>query len=43
MVLINRMMASQHFFYKKNNRLGLLSLSYLHDDVFLNSSKDFIQ
>ncbi len=36
-------MASVYFIYTKKKPLGLvLSLSYLHDDIFLKNSKEFI-
>ncbi|XOL42120.1 hypothetical protein KCTC32420_02507 [Aequorivita nionensis] len=36
-------MAVVHFLYTKKNPSGLaLSLSYLHDDIFLKNSKEFI-
>lgn len=36
-------MTAVYFLYIKNNPLGLaLSLSYLHDDIFLKNSKEFI-
>tara|TARA_R110001592_G_scaffold319030_2_gene596302 strand:+ start:96 stop:209 length:114 start_codon:yes stop_codon:yes gene_type:complete len=36
-------MAAVYFIYTEKNPLGLaLSLSYLHDDIFLKNSKEFI-
>lgn len=36
-------MVAVHFLFTKKNPLGLvLSLSYLHDDIFLKNSKEFI-
>ncbi len=36
-------MATVYFLYTQKNPLGLaLSLSYLHDDIFLKNSKEFI-
>lgn len=36
-------MAAVYFLYTKKNSLVLtLSLSYLHDDIFLKKSKEFI-
>ncbi|CDF79310.1 hypothetical protein BN863_15980 [Formosa agariphila KMM 3901] len=36
-------MAAYHFYYTTRKPLGVaLSLSYLHDDIFLKNSKEFI-
>lgn len=36
-------MAAVYTLYTKKNPLGMtLSLSYLHDDIFLKNSKEFI-
>lgn len=36
-------MVADHFLYTKKIILGLvLSLSYLHDDIFLKNSKEFV-
>lgn len=36
-------MTAFHFLYTEKNPLGFtLSLSYLHDDIFLKNSKEFI-
>ncbi len=36
-------MAAVYFLHTKKNPLGFaLSLSYLHDDIFLKNSKEFI-
>ena len=36
-------MAAAHFLSTKKSFLGLvLSLAYLHDDIFLKNSKEFI-